>query len=221
MNITKSDMDELDMGFLPVFPDAIEIVQEGVAAGVLLRPRDNLEASDEESIDENAWMSPLIDNETALQYTNELGRYLQALPVTHLPLSVSHDYPVEDFIRYSHKLHSALLRYCDGRKTQQTTIHRFFKPFAPESIPTNRVGEQRPAQHNPKEDIDDRRVGRKDKGKGRETEKGCGGLPLNWDIEAEYLTTGNDTEEDEDHSTCVATRWKTKSVNAAYENLLK
>ncbi|KAG0127376.1 hypothetical protein HOY82DRAFT_542061 [Tuber indicum] len=167
------------MGFPPILPNAIDIVQEGVAAGILLRPRDDLDASDEESIDENAWISPPVDNETALHYR-------------------------------------------DGRKTQQTTIHRFFKLSASESTTTsNRVGGLYPVHHNPGYSIGDWRVGGKDKGKGRETEKNRAGFGLNWDLEAEYLTTGNNTEEDEDHATCVPTSWKTKSVNAAYKNLLK
>ena len=40
-------------------------------------------------------------------------------------------------------------------------------------------------------------------------------------MEAGYLATSSASEVDEEHSTCVSTRWKTKSVNTAYENLLR
>jgi len=92
-------------------PDAIAIIQEEVASGILLRSKDLLDGSESEDDVENIFTVPLIGVETAAHYTYELGRYLQALPTTHLPLSLNSTLSVAESICFSHKLHSALLRY--------------------------------------------------------------------------------------------------------------
>ena len=64
----------------------------------------------------------------------------------------------------------------------------------------------------------------KGKGKGKEIEIGLAGPVLNWEMDMEVRYPASSTaseEEDEEHFTCVPTRWNTKSVNAAYENLLR
>lgn len=111
MSIGGDDDDEefIDTEF--ALPDAIAIVKKEVAAGILLRSKDSLDQSGSESEEEATFTIPLIGVETAAHYTYELGRYLQALPTTNLPLSMSSSLSVEESICFSHKLHTALLRY--------------------------------------------------------------------------------------------------------------
>ena len=62
------------------------------------------------------------------------------------------------------------------------------------------------------------------KGKGKEIEIGLAGPVLKWqrDMEVRYPASSTASEEeDEEHFTCVSIGWNTKSVNAAYENLLR
>jgi len=59
------------------------------------------------------------------------------------------------------------------------------------------------------------------KGKEKAIETGPASPVFNWDIGLRYLATSSTSEEKEEHATCVPTRWKTNSVNTAYENLLR
>ena len=59
------------------------------------------------------------------------------------------------------------------------------------------------------------------KGKEKAIETGLASPVFNWDIDLRYLATSSTSEEEEEHATCVPTRWKTKGVNTAYENLLR
>lgn len=56
--------------------------------------------------------------------------------------------------------------------------------------------------------------------KGKEREKSSAGLVPAWDIEPRYIGTSSSDDEDEEHATCVPTKWKTGGVNTAYESLL-
>lgn len=58
-----------------------------------------------------------------------------------------------------------------------------------------------------------------EKGEGREM-RSAGLMPA-WDIEPRYIGTSSSEDEDEEHATCVPTKWKTGGVNTAYESLLR
>jgi len=111
--LTIGTKDNNEEAISPQFtiPDAIAIIQEEVASGILLRSKDSPDRSDSEIEVENPLTIPLIGVETAAHDTNQLARYLQALPTTSLPLSSNSSLPVEELISFSHKLHSAPLRY--------------------------------------------------------------------------------------------------------------
>jgi len=95
LNIGGEDDDEEFIHPEFPLPDAITIVQEEIAAGILLRSKDSLDRSGSESEEEATFTITIIGVETAAHYTYELGRYLQALPTTDLPLSMTSSLSVE------------------------------------------------------------------------------------------------------------------------------
>ena len=111
-DITDEDEEQFGPTSGKAIPDALTLIQDGIAAGVLSRSKNDLENSGSEgdtTIDDLATPA-LIGVETAAHYASELGRYLQALPVTQLPLPGSNTLSIEEFISSTRKLHSALLQ---------------------------------------------------------------------------------------------------------------
>lgn len=76
----------------PVFPDAVRIVHDGIAAGVLFHGAANLNDYDDEPEtipDNDGHYSlhdplPVITLDSAIHYVTELSNYLQALKVIEL-----------------------------------------------------------------------------------------------------------------------------------------
>ena len=111
LGMGSEDSNEEALYLHSTIPNAIAIIQEEVASGILLRSKDLLDRSESEQDVENIFTVPLIGVATAAHYTYELGRYWQALPTTHLPLSLNSTLSVAESICFSHNLHSALLQY--------------------------------------------------------------------------------------------------------------
>jgi len=220
------------------FPDARALIHQGVAGGILLRSKESLDESEPESDIDDIPTLPIIGAETAAHYTFELQRFLQALPVTRLPLG-HNSLSVEELISSTQKLHSALLRYFflyislglilmkysyrNTRHTQQTTISQFFHPVTSTS-----------QQLSPSEpgDLDELSAGIGPELRGHMGERSGerrkilsgGEQDGNQEGDSEsilYIGSSTDDEEDEEHATCVPTKWRTTGVNSAYEYLLR
>ncbi|KAG0125708.1 hypothetical protein HOY82DRAFT_543002 [Tuber indicum] len=189
-------------GLVSQIPDAIAIVEKGIKAGVLNYPANRLDTIDYHSEEEEQQPVPipLIGLETAVHYTGELARFLQALEVTSLPFPQhlgkrNTKVPVDQLISSMQDLNLALLSFQKHRSTRQTTLTQFFKPYQPELL-------------------------------GKDGKEGKGGRAF-IDLEVEPRYNWISSEEDDggqeepDQSTFVSTRWTTRNVNTAYEQLLR
>ena len=99
------------------YPNAIAIVERGINAGVLHCPVNQLDKIDYESEPEELEPVPipLIGLETAIHYTGELARFLQALESTTLPFpkrygNAKSTTPVDQLVSSMQDLNSALIR---------------------------------------------------------------------------------------------------------------
>lgn len=111
-DITNEDEELFGPTSGKAIPDALTLIQDGIAAGVLSRSKNDSENSGSEgatTMDDLATPA-LIGVETAAHYAFELGRYLLALPVTQLLLPSSNTLSIEEFISSTRNLHSVLLQ---------------------------------------------------------------------------------------------------------------
>ena len=99
-------------------PDVIAIVERGINAGVIDCPVNQLDKIEYDSEPEELQPVPipLIRLETAIHYTGELARFLQALETTTLPFPMrcgntkSSTTPVDQLVSSMQDLNSALTR---------------------------------------------------------------------------------------------------------------
>jgi len=113
--------------------------------------------------------------------------------------------------------------YPNTQHTQQTTISQFFHPVTSSSQQLSPSGPGDPDELSAglrpvlcRQMGERSRESRKIPLKGERDGKGEG------DSESIlYMGSSTDDEEDEEHATCVPTRWQTTDVNSAYEYLLR
>lgn len=91
-------------------PDAAQIVQEGIAAGVLMRNPQDLDLSDVEDSETTPEQLPIMTTDHAIQSVDGLARYLQSLKVSHLESHGGKQIEVSQMVTHAMRLHIALLQ---------------------------------------------------------------------------------------------------------------
>jgi len=92
-------------------PDAVRLIDEAVAAGVLEHGPDGINLNDVETGAGDPMPEEIISNQTAIKYLSQVNRYLRSLPETELRVPQGRSIPTRGAIEHHSRIISGVFQY--------------------------------------------------------------------------------------------------------------